>query len=290
MKPAILKGQITKLNKRLAALKPGELLVIENLHNDVYHGCEGVSTSKIKVFLECPAKYRAMFITKEIEREDKAVFDLGSAAHGLILEPEHFHRDFVLQPDYIDVRRGRKWDAFCEVNQDRTVLTKQQWEFCHAMRQSVERHPFGSRLLTGGKAEVSYFKCDEETGLIIKCRPDYKLEDLIVDVKTCASSEPAQFARTALRLGYHIQDAVYRDIIGCGEFTFVAVESVKPFVVTAPITCTPRAHGLGYEEYRRAVTGIREAMDFDLWPGYTTEPVEIDLQPWQLNQLEEDVA
>ena len=38
MKPSIVKGQITKLNKRLEALKVGERIVIENLHNDVYHG------------------------------------------------------------------------------------------------------------------------------------------------------------------------------------------------------------------------------------------------------------
>ena len=287
MKPSIIKGQITKLNKRLAALKPGEMIVIENLHNDVYHGSEGVSTSKIKVYLECPAKYYAEFVSGEVEREDKKVFDLGSAAHCLCLEPQNFNRDFVLQPSYIDVRRGNKWNAFAEVHAEQTILTSDQWEYCHAMRDAVSRHPFGSRLLTGGKAEVSYFKRDEETGLIVKCRTDYLLDDLIVDLKTCRSSEPVKFGRDAIRLGYHVQDAIYRDVTGIEHFSFVAVESEKPFVVTAPITCSENARELGFTEYHRALRGIRESLDFNLWPGYTTDPVEIDVHPSRLETNEE---
>lgn len=288
MKPSIVKGQITKLNKRLESLEVGERIVIENLHNDVYHGCEGISASKLKVFIECPAKYQALYITHEIERESNATFDVGSAAHSLCLEPENFNQEFILQPAYIDVRRGKKWDSFVEVHKDKTVLTKDQWDYCHAMRDAVARHPFSSRLLKGGKAEVSYFVRDEETGLIVKCRTDYRLDDLIVDLKTCRSSEPKKFARDAVRLGYHVQDALYRDVTGLEHFAFVAVESEKPFVVTAPITCSDNARQLGHLEYRQALKGIRDSLDFNMWPGYTTEPVEIDVNPSLLENFNED--
>lgn len=286
MSPQALRGQITKLNNQLAKLKPGETLVRENLHIEAYHGAEGISTSKIKLFLECPAKYHAKYVAKTLEEKSKAAFDLGKAAHGLILEPEVFLSDFCVQPDYIKVRRGKQWDEFQAANEGKTIITRQHWDDCHAMRDAVARNPFGKRMLSGGKAEVSFFKRDEETDLIIKCRSDYWIDDVMVDVKTCQSSEPHKFGRHAKQFGYHIQDSLYRDVSGVDEFAFVAIESSAPFVTTAPVMFDDEARELGHLLYRRAVTGIREAMDFDLWPGYTTEPVTIGLKSWEREELE----
>lgn len=286
MKESVLKGLITKLNKQLEALKPGEVLIKKNLHSEVYHGAIGVSNSKLKMFISCPRKYQAMYITGEMERKESKVFDIGKAAHGLILEPEKFHSEFISQPDSIAVRRGKEWDAFKDANKDKTIITADDLTHCQGMRRSVERHPFGSRLVSGGVAEVSYFKRDEETGLIIKCRPDYMLGDLIIDVKTAVSSDPEEFGRHAKGLLYHMQDAMYRDITGLPDFAFLAVEKEAPYVVTAPILFDDESRRLGLLKYRDALLRLAEAKEFDLYDGYATGPVTIGLKPWERTELD----
>lgn len=286
MKESVLKGQITRLNKTLSALKPGQALKKLGLNAEVYHRCDGVSTSRLKVFIDCPAKYKAMYITREMERPSGRQFDLGKAAHSFILEPHKFHDEFVRQPDEIKIRRGKAWDEFNEANADKVILNSDDWEGCQRIRDAVERHHFGSRLLSGGKAEVSFFKRDAETGLIVKCRTDYLLGDLIVDVKTTASAQPEEFGRYAKNLGYPLQDAIYRDVTGLPEFAFLAVEKVAPYVVTAPILFDDEVRRLGMAKYRKALRELAHALQFDDFPGYTSQPVVIGLKPWELHELE----
>lgn len=286
MKESVLKGQITRLNKQLAALKPGQVLKKLGLHADVYHRCDGVSTSRLKVFMNCPAKYKAMYITGEMESPSGRQFDLGKAAHSLLLEPHKFHGEFVRQPDEIKIRRGKAWDEFSEANADKVVLTGDDWEACQRIRASVEAHHFGGRLLSGGKSEVSFFKRDEETGLIVKCRTDYLLGDLIVDVKTAASADPEEFGRNAKNLGYPLQDAIYRDVTGLPEFAFLVVEKTAPYVVTAPVLFDSDARRLGEMKYRKALRELAHAIEFDLFPGYSSKPVVIGLKPWEMSELE----
>lgn len=287
MKPSAIKGQITRLNKELATLKPGQLMVKKKLHADVYHGAAGVSTSRLKLFIQCPAKYKAQYITGELVPPKSDAFDLGSAAHGLLLEPQKFNSEFVIQPERIKTRRGKAWDEFQEQNVGRTVIRRHDWEHCHAIREAVLSHPFGNKLLSGGTSEISYFKRDEQTGLIIKCRADYILGDLIVDLKTTVSAAPDDFRRSALRLNYHLQDAIYRDIIGLQEFAFLAVEKEAPYVVTAPIMFDEDARRLGFLKYRKALNDLADAIAFDHFPGYSSDPVVMDLTPWDKKELEQ---
>ncbi|QPG06530.1 PD-(D/E)XK nuclease-like domain-containing protein [Salinimonas marina] len=285
MKASIIKGQITRLNKKLATLAPGETLIKENLHSDVYHCCTGVSTSKLKVFIECPRKYQALYLTGEMERKESKAFDIGKAAHGLILEPHKFESEFVVQPADIKLRRGKAWDAFVAENSQKTIITQDDWDHCFGMRDSVERHPFGAKLLAGGKAEVSYFKRDIETGLIVKCRPDMRVGNRVVDVKSAASASPEEFGRVAKRLMYHMQDALYLDVTGAEEFAFLAVEKEKPYVCTAPIVFDDESRRLGHLKYRKALHDLADAMTFNHFTGYSDQPVVLSLKPWELKEL-----
>jgi len=288
MKESAIKGLVTKLNKQLASLQPGEVLVKKRMHDEVYHRSDGISCSKLKVYIECPAKYRARYITGTIGDKKTKALDVGRAAHTLILEPHKFHGQFVRQPESIKVRRGKAWDEFSQLaaKQGQIVLTGDDWDMCWAMRSQVELNPFGARLLSGGEAEVSFFKRDIETGLIIKCRTDYMLGDLLIDVKTARSAEPGAFGRAAKDLLYHMQDSMYCDITGIETFAFIAVEKVDPYVVTAPILFDEDARRLGYLKYRSALRDLAKSMTFDHWPGYTSKPVTIELKPWESQELE----
>lgn len=106
-------------------------------------------------------------------------------------------------------------------NGHRQVLTNEQWEQLHNMRDAIEAHPKASRLLKGdGEAELSAYWMqtvrDPSTGEVIdeqlcRVRPDYLRKDgIIVDVKTTEDASEEGFAKSMANYAYHVQDNYYR--------------------------------------------------------------------------------
>ncbi|MBM7070911.1 PD-(D/E)XK nuclease-like domain-containing protein [Shewanella sp. 202IG2-18] len=279
---------VETLNQRLDALKVGERLVIDNLSDDIYHQVQGVSSSKLKLFIECPQKYKAKYVDCIIPVAEKKYFDMGKAIHTTMLEPHLFESSYIKQPSDIKVRNGNKWKEFKAQADEmgKTVLTADQFEDMVYLTRSVESNHTAKALTSGGKAEVSIFIRDAETGLIIKCRPDYMIDELIVDLKSAANAAPNKFGYDAKKLGYHIQDAMYSDIAQVTEFVFLVVESSRPFVITAPVILDEQTKRLGYLKYRKALTELKQCMDSGYWPSYTEEAVTVELNNFEKAELE----
>lgn len=279
---------IETLNARLEQLAPGERLIIDDLPDDIYHGAIGVSSSKLKLFIECPQKYYAKYIAKIIPDPEKAYFDFGKAIHTVFLQPWLFASSYVCQPEEIKIRSSKAWYAF-KANADaagQVVLTQSQWEDMPILRQSLESNPKAKALTTGGVAERSIFTRDVETGLIIKCRPDYMIGSLIIDLKSDASADPRFFGAKAKKLGYHIQDALYTDVAGADEFAFLVVESSRPFVITAPVILDADVKRLGYLKYRKAMRELKRCMEHNVWPAYTDVAVTVGLNAFEAQELD----
>ena len=107
------------------------------------------------------------------------------------------------------------------------------------MMLSLREHPFSASLVNGelkGKAEQSFFCTDSETGLELKARPDFILDDcsLILDLKTTVDASPRAFSAalpiSLLRAGIALPG---RDEGATGTrpqaFLFVAVEKLDLF-------------------------------------------------------------
>ncbi len=279
---------IESLNERLEQLAPGERLIIDDLPDDIYHGAIGVSSSKLKLFIECPQKYHAKYIAKIIPDPEKSYFDFGKAVHTTFLQPWLFASSYVRQPDSIKVRRSKAWDDFKAAadSAGQVVLTADQWDDMPILRQSLESNPKAKALTTGGVAERSIFTRDVDTGLIIKCRPDYMIGSLIIDLKSDASSDPRFFGAKAKKLGYHIQDALYTDVAGADEFAFLVVESSRPFVITAPVILDADVKRLGYLKYRKAMRELKRCMEHNVWPAYTDVAVTVGLNAFEAQELD----
>lgn len=279
---------IESLNERLEYLVPGERLIIDDLPDDIYHGAIGVSSSKLKLFIECPQKYYAKYIAKIIPDPEKAYFDFGKAVHTTFLQPWLFASSYVRQPNEITIRSGNTWKTFkaaADAN-GQVVLTQDQWDDMPILRQSLESNPKAKALTTGGVAERSIFTRDVDTGLIIKCRPDYMIGKLIIDLKSDASADPRFFGAKAKKLGYHIQDALYTDVAGADEFAFLVVESCRPFVITAPVILDADVKRLGYLKYRKAMRELKRCMTHNVWPAYTDVAVTVGLNHFEQQDLE----
>ena len=96
-----------------------------------------------------------------------------------------------------------------------------------------------------------------------------------MDVKTTKDASPESFGRSAWNLGYHIQAAFYRRVIGAApgttpDFIFGCVESEAPHLVayySVPQYLLDYADGLIDTLLER----YAECLAADLWPGYVAE-------------------
>ena len=154
MKQSAIKGLITKLNKKLKALKSDEVLIKKNLNAEVYHGCNGISNSSLKVFMDCPAKFYARYIAKTNIQKTTEAFDIGKAIHCAVLEPHLFHTEFVTMPKSIKAKRGKEWIAFAEENADKVILTLDQNTDVKGIFKSVMNNLFAKKIFTDRKSVV----------------------------------------------------------------------------------------------------------------------------------------
>ena len=278
---------VASLNARLEVLKVGEKLVIDGLSDVVYHTADGISSSQLKLFIECPLKFKDRYIN-QVAQPEKKCFEFGRMVHTLFLEPWRFEAEYIGMPDDIKARRGKAWEAFETETKGKgqTVVSRADWAEVAALKDALATNSMARALISGGVAERSIFKRDEITGLVIKCRPDFYREGLITDLKTTKSSEPNAFKFQAKKLGYHIQDAFYSDIAEVEEFTFLVVESARPYVVTAPVTFDADLKELGRIQYKKALAELKQALNSGIWKGYTDEPVIMSATNYELEQLE----
>ena len=208
-------------------------LIIENelvdIPNEDYHSHrEYISASQIKDLLKNPY----LFFHPQ-PHENKEIFDVGSAIHGLILEPENFEKDFAIAPS-VNKRtiKGREeWQSFKNANKDKTVLSKENYDNCKAIQETVLGIPEVVNMLGNGVSEKSFFKTEDD-GTMKKVRPDRYREDigLILDVKSCVDSSADAFKKDIAKFMYHVQASYYIDTLKANDFVFIAVEKKPPYM------------------------------------------------------------
>lgn len=275
--------------------------VYPGITNAEYHGGPGVSKSQLDDIARCPAIYS---YRREHPEPDTASTIIGTAAHCLILEPEVFEPLFVCEPKDAPrkpnktQREAKKpsaatvdaiafWDAFYAENSDKEIITEEQWNLIHAMRDSVYEKPNLRRLLEHGQREISGYGVDPDTGLLRRCRPDFLNENgVIVDLKTTDDASPSAFRRKIANYRYYVQDPYYRDTmtLATGEapagFMFLVVEKEPPHLC-AGYNLVPEAIAVGREEYRNDLRTLARCLERDEWPGYSDKVEPIDIPRWK---------
>ncbi len=91
-----IQDEIKELNLTLNALPVGQVLILDNLPNEVYHGAIGYSSSNIKEEI-ISSLYRHNRETGEIERTPKKCFDFGNYIHTLLLQPHLVECEYAFE-------------------------------------------------------------------------------------------------------------------------------------------------------------------------------------------------
>ncbi|WP_426940285.1 PD-(D/E)XK nuclease-like domain-containing protein [Pseudarthrobacter sp. S6] len=254
------------------------------MSNRAYHAHAALGSTSLKTLA---TRTPAHWVHERDNPVHKDAYDVGTAAHSLILEGD---TSGVVIVDAADWRTKAAKEAKDEARATgKIALLEKEWTPIQAMHASVMSHPRARELFTGHKAEQSVFW--EEDGLALKCRPDaWHDGERLVDLKTTRSASPNDFGKTAHEYGYHQSVAHYIDGVkaATGEelpFHFVLVEKTAPYFVSV-VELDWEAIDIGRQLNDRAKRIYRECADSGNWPGY--QPAEpIALPNYAVYQAEE---
>jgi len=209
-----------------------------------------------------------------------AAMKFGSMVHKFCLEPEEFPSSYAL----LDDKRTKQGKATAIQLAEKGIetFTSSEMQNLMAIYNSLEKNEFANKFILKdkkGKSELSYWWKHKETGLQCKCRCDYVIDDMVIDLKTTGEggASPDVFTRTIVNFNYHLQAAHYLQGTGAKRFIFVAVEKVFPFSVGI-YELSPHFIERGYELQEQTLSDIKAAQESGIWKGYTNyEPEGIKI-------------
>lgn len=215
-------------------------------------------------------------------------FDLGQAAHQVILEGEAS----VEVIDATDWRTNAAKDARDAARAAGKVpLLEAQWQETQAMvaatREQLAELDVDPLPFTGGKPEQTIV-WEEDGGVVCRARLDW-LHDggaFVSDLKTTSrSANPDEFTRSIFSMGYDIQVAAYTRAVErttgvTAEFRFVVVETAPPYALSV-IALGPAALTIAEKKWRYAVETWRRCLERDEWSGYPTRIAYAELPAYE---------
>lgn len=225
-------------------------------------------------------------------RETDSRFDLGSAAHMMLLERREDRIVRVQADDWRTKAAKEERDAAQAVGKY-AVLDRQFKdikEMCDAARKFLMRTELGNILDTGDAEQTLVW---EDNGVWCRARPDLMSKDrkIVLDYKSTASAEPGAFSRQIGRLGYDLQDQFYSRGVevltgALPTFVFLAQE------ITAPYACSLVALSNAYQfvgqnKVSRALDLWKTCLLEDSWPAYNPRIHYAEPKPWDLTLAEE---
>ena len=286
-------------------------MAIRNMPSEVYHKHPALSNSGLKTLLDCPYRYFYKYLSGAYTQKETPALKIGKAAHCYILEgSDEFHRRYYvnryskcLKADMVTFLMARGYkedikklrvDELTEmlltddgINLEGTELSQNEWEQVGLLARAIIQNPLAyNAFKQKGESEISLFWEDKETGVMLKCRPDWLPYDLknIPDYKTCCSVQPVTFAKDFIKYGYHIQAAFYamgiKEVFGAEveNFFFVAQEKEEPNISQVFLPDSSLIEQ-GYKAIRNGIHKLIDCNTTGFWDTYSSEVIEISLAP-----------
>jgi len=203
--------------------------------------------------------------------------NLGSAVGYAFLEPELLPEKVVLWEG--ETRAGDVWKAFKKLHNKKIILTKGYYSNLKGMLKALRKHP-QIKAWTASKGETEVARVAEIMGIRIKGRTDKLTDDPIYDLKSSAAElDEGKFINQLIKLGYHIQGAIYCKIFQRNRFILGVVESKPPHDVVC-YELDPDLLAFGLREAKLLISSWKYCCEQQHWPGRSEEIVSIGLPKW----------
>ncbi len=249
-----------------------------------YHAHPAVGSTSLRTLIkQSPAHY---LYNLSNPKEPTPAKRFGTAVHQAILEPDAFHKNAVVEPEFGGKGSVALKDEWHRENHGRLILKREQHDAIKGILKSVSMHKLAFKFVSSGAAEESLFWKDPKTGIICKARPDFNREGhILVDLKTTEDAGYRSFQADLAEYQYHVQAAMYLDgaseVFGTkfDEFIIVAVEKKPPYAINCYLLDENMIME-GRALYFNALKTLDECTKVNKFPAYPEVLKPISLRSW----------
>lgn len=248
-----------------------------------YRAAEGICQSSLKECGISMLHYLNRTVAPPEPPTDAQI--IGTLTHRAVLEKDF--SGYVVRPEGMKftTKEGKEWRAAnpgVVVDYDIRLISNAVWN--HDEARAI--------LSAQGSNEVSCWKEDDETGLLLKGRADRVTTDaqgytVVADLKTCGRGEGdiESFSKSIFSWGYHHQAFFYQKLLfEASFFVYIVVEKEPPFAV-ACYSLDAESLELGGRDVRRWLNQVAECKTSGVWPGYAMGIRPIGVPKWVKDKL-----
>lgn len=227
------------------------------------------------------------------EREDDSRFELGSAAHAMLLERDSSAIEFIAANDWRTNAAKEARDAARAAGK-LPVLTKYEgvlWEMVKVARAAVEQSEFKG-LFDSGSPEQTVVTTETNgyTTYWMRCRPDWWSHDRRISLhyKTCDSADPRAVSRQITNLGYDVALSFYQNLMkdhGCEHQVMLHQEVSAPFACSFHMLSNMWQQ-IAEEKLERAITTWSMCIASGQWPAYPLRTHHQEPPAWEMAAYE----
>lgn len=287
---------MTSAPETVSGFIPPECGFVQGLAHEVYHNTHGrASAHGLIQLLRSPAHYRASW-GEGGKSEQTEAMRFGQIVHQAILEPSRFLQSYRVMPEFGPMQssknREKRDEWLKSLPPGAIVLTQEEVDQVTGMMNAVRGHSKASRLLEEGIPEISGFWTDPQTGVKCRIRPDYlRTDGVVIDYKTATDASYKSFQGAALKFGYHVQAAFYRQGVraisrkACDGFVFIVQEKTPPYAVMV-YAADDAFLDLGRAHVKKALRLFGECQRQDVWPAYPEIIMNLSPPHWAFYQEE----
>lgn len=228
--------------------------------------------------------------------DDKSFLNIGKLAHDLILLPENWTDRYHATPEGYHPNHKKWAEAKAQREQaekdGKVILRHDDLLTAKAVVAALEANDLAMSLLSDGVSEETLAWQDEETGVWLRARPDFRPNAVteqanvavVSDLKFMAPTfcSPSGFSRAIDNFGYHMSAAFYFDgierIFGTRPSTWMHIVVEKDQPHTVSLYALPLEDiAIGAKQNREAIRKFADCLERDEWPAYADQPVSVGL-------------
>lgn len=228
------------------------------------------------------------------ESQESERFDLGSAAHAMLLGGSA-PKIAVIDADDWRTKAAKAARDEARANGLTPILRKHDYsvrKMVEAARKAIERSPYAGCLDDGSSGQTLVW---QDGASWCRCLVDRMTagNSLILDYKTTESAAPSAWSRGHIvQHGYDMQCEWYKQgaeaVFGTRpSFVFIVQEIHRPYAVSFVTLCESFAD-VARGKIAFALARWRQAMSSNQWPGYSSFIAEPP--PWELTEHEMRMA
>jgi len=258
---------------------------------EIYHGWEETSCSQLKCLRESPLAFYWRFERGEAPDRQSDALDYGTLLHTWAeVGEEDFWPRVEVCPDTLATSTGafsakaKDWKA--NLDPDKIAICPADYKKLRDQTRALLANPDVQRLLpqiTDAEFNVRW----KWAGHACRCRVDAATADGFIDWKTTRDANPAaEWWRSALKFGYHLQSAMYTAAgLAAGwpahRMTFVVTSTVWPYEsVVGPLP--QKIVDRGHNECLRLLDELAMRREMGCWHRLTTDSKDIYFPPFAL--------